>query len=252
MCVLLPLICVSAFGRSKMTEDLQHLKEDKDSTRSCVFDYPDRPVDSLPPDLPPPGTGPPDLPYDPTFDWPFIPVGDRPIPGSDPHPVPPGTINLGDNFFSIDGGTSIVIAPDGFGVFCKMVVSSLGEAGDLSNGVLAVYLGGAGTPSDYIASVQGGPTGKLFDVDFLKLMTAFPGVATFVIDVQLGQVAKPIGSGFDWPIDGVIQTNSHSDGGINDSFWSVGMTPNVPPSHASIKYYFTSIGRNLKRFAAAS
>lgn len=232
-----------------MTEDLQLLKEDKDVSRSCVFDFPDRPVDSLPPNLPAPG-GPPDYPWNPTFDWPFI--FPKPVPGSDPYPTPPGTVNLGDNFFSIDGGASIVIAPSGFGVFCKMTVSNLGTAGDLTNGSLAVYLGGAGTALDYIASVQGGPTGKLFDVDFLKLLTAFPGVSTFLIEVQLGQVAKPIGSGVGWPIDGVIQTNSHSDGGINDSFWSVGMTPNIPPSQALIRYYFNRFGRNLKRYTLAS
>lgn len=56
----------------------------KDTSRSCVFDFPDRPVDSLPPDHP---VGPPpDLyPYDPVDDWP-PPV--LPVPGSDPHPTP--------------------------------------------------------------------------------------------------------------------------------------------------------------------
>lgn len=54
------------------TEDLQFLKEDKDVSKSCVFDFPDRPIDSLPPDYPPPGN-PVDYPYNPIDDWPFRP-----------------------------------------------------------------------------------------------------------------------------------------------------------------------------------
>lgn len=69
---------------------------EKDTTKSCIFAFPDRPVESLPPNYPP-GI-PPDLyPYNPVDDWPVIPVtpvpGTDPIPGIDPHPTtaPPET-----------------------------------------------------------------------------------------------------------------------------------------------------------------
>jgi hypothetical protein len=74
-----------------MTEDLQLLAADKDTSTSCVFEFPDRPVDSLPPEYPP-GTPPEQYPYNPVDDWPYIPPSERPTPGSDPHPndiIPP-------------------------------------------------------------------------------------------------------------------------------------------------------------------
>lgn len=58
----------------------------KDTSQSCIFDFPDRPDR---PDSPVDGNG----PYDPLDDWPQVPVdppvpGVDPIPGSDPHPYP--------------------------------------------------------------------------------------------------------------------------------------------------------------------
>lgn len=68
----------------------------KDTSRSCVFDFPDRPVRPVPPIDPGTGEPPVDYPYDPKDDWPTpglidpdapAPVpGQDPIPGSDPHP----------------------------------------------------------------------------------------------------------------------------------------------------------------------
>jgi hypothetical protein len=67
-----------------MLTDLQDTG--KDTSRSCVFDFPDRPVDSFPPDYPT-APLPPGYPYDPIDDWPPSDPN-IPIPGSDPHPHP--------------------------------------------------------------------------------------------------------------------------------------------------------------------
>ena len=73
-----------------MTEDLQYRVSDKDVSRSCIFVFPDRPVDTLPPDLQPPHVPPPTPidPYDPWVDWPNIPPNEHPVPGIDPFPPP--------------------------------------------------------------------------------------------------------------------------------------------------------------------
>jgi hypothetical protein len=58
----------------------------KDTGKSCVFDYPDRPVRPIPPTGP--GDTPiPDYPYEPTLDIPNIPTTDPTFP--DPHGDPP-------------------------------------------------------------------------------------------------------------------------------------------------------------------
>lgn len=59
----------------------------KDMSKSCVFDFPDRPIDSFPPNFPP-GIPPVLYPYDPKDDWPPIPPEIIPTPGIDPHPNP--------------------------------------------------------------------------------------------------------------------------------------------------------------------
>jgi hypothetical protein len=68
--------------------------EEKDTSRSCIFDFPDRPVRPTPP-IDPLG-GPPDqYPYDPIWDWPPIdppPVVDPDDPNKgDPPSVVPST-----------------------------------------------------------------------------------------------------------------------------------------------------------------
>lgn len=69
------------------TEDLQLLQSNKDTLESCVFDYPDRPVESLPPEYPP--VDPPhNFPNEPELDWPFIPPEDRPDPDFEPPEEP--------------------------------------------------------------------------------------------------------------------------------------------------------------------
>jgi len=64
----------------------------KDTSRSCVFDFPDRPIRPQPP-INHNGEIPPDWPYEINVDWqppatPPVP-GIDPIPGSNPWPYPP-------------------------------------------------------------------------------------------------------------------------------------------------------------------
>lgn len=76
-----------------MIEDMGLLA--KDTSQSCIFDFPDRPgrpVPPIDPDNPP--NPPTDYPYEPVLDWPPSPPVDPvpgvdPIPGSNPHPYPP-------------------------------------------------------------------------------------------------------------------------------------------------------------------
>jgi hypothetical protein len=64
----------------------------KDTSQSCIFDFPDRPGRPVPPIDPDNPPNPPlEYPYEPVLDWPpYPPVdpvpGQDPIPGSNPHP----------------------------------------------------------------------------------------------------------------------------------------------------------------------
>jgi hypothetical protein len=71
----------------------------KDTSQSCIFDFPDRPVRPVPPiDPDNPPNPPTDYPYEPILDWPPEPPvdpipGEDPIPGSNPHPYPSGSLH---------------------------------------------------------------------------------------------------------------------------------------------------------------
>lgn len=109
-----------------MITDLQDTG--KDTSKSCVFDFPDRPVDTLPPNVPP-FPPPPTYPYDPVDDWPEIPhdppvPGDDPIPGSDPHPVPGG----GGSRHTFTMEVSDLVGPFGAGVGMPLGVAMFRQA----------------------------------------------------------------------------------------------------------------------------
>lgn len=75
------------------TEDLEVSGIDKDSSKSCIFNWPDRPPETLPPQYPP--IDPPACyPYCSFDDWPPILP---PEPPDDDPPMPPGTIDHGIN-----------------------------------------------------------------------------------------------------------------------------------------------------------
>lgn len=71
--------------------DLEVPSSDKDTSKSCIFDFPDRPPDTLPPDPPPP-TPPLCFPYCPGDDWPPIVP---PVPPLPPGVIPPGIDPIG-------------------------------------------------------------------------------------------------------------------------------------------------------------
>lgn len=85
-----------------MIEDIGLLK--KDTSQSCIFDFPDRPDRPVPP-IDPSN----EYPYEPILDWPpFLPInptpGQDPIPGSDPHPRPvsnPGSVEADAILFKL-------------------------------------------------------------------------------------------------------------------------------------------------------
>lgn len=109
------------------TEDLQFIVENKDTSKSCVFDFPDRPIDSLPPNYPP-GTPPPGFPYEPTLDWPFIPPEERPVV-----PPPPEVPDMTGVTFQSHQRV-IFEAVDGSGFFDMNPVSNLVIDTDVGSG----------------------------------------------------------------------------------------------------------------------
>lgn len=187
-----------------LTEDLQFLASDKDTGKSCVFDYPDRPNDSLPPEFPP--VDPPnEYPYDPVDDWPFIPLNIRPIPGSDPHPTPPDPIPTHPHthprslIFRLSVGP-----PSGIGTlsYGQVVITGIGPFGGpytigTSLGAFYTYYGGANiTNCEAVTGIDvvffgGGFTmlGSETDIVLEKLHQVFPLFTQFIIQVKIGHQA---------------------------------------------------------------
>lgn len=96
MFVMLLLICELSFGLTKMPNDL--LPPIKDDSKSCIFGWPDRPGDTLPPDYPP--INPPGCyPYCAGDDWPLPVIPPFPFPDMEPPgPLPGSTPHLISEF----------------------------------------------------------------------------------------------------------------------------------------------------------
>lgn len=156
-------------------EDLQQIDINKDISKSCIFDFPDRPPDSLPPD-PPPIDPPICFPYCPSDDWvPPLPPVIPPI-----LVIPPGVIiHPGINFTGVEFDTSVFNAPPVAIFTLKTEVSLLGELTDVSlaHDTHAQYLGGAGTELDNITNLTrefDSGFGKFTFTDFIKILAEFP------------------------------------------------------------------------------
>lgn len=167
-----------------MTDDLQLLAEDKDTSRSCVFAWPDRPIDSLPPDIPV-GTPPDKYPYNPIDDWPF----NHPIPIVLPPGVPSGSIPLGTEFTRVVGEAShtfVGVGPVGV-AFVSGTVTNLGAMS--ADG----FYGNAATLSDFIVRIVTSNLNKTRDfiVDLVKLKAAYPTTNLFSIIIQAGINSPP-------------------------------------------------------------
>lgn len=181
-------------------EDLSTPATDKDTGESCVFGWPDRPLDTLPPDYPP--IDPPDCyPYCEFNDWPEpdIPPPEPPII------IPPEAIEHNPLLiFNYLAGAVVVTNYAGAGGFAYINVI-VSELGGLSASTPeprtkpTQYLGGAANESDFILKVASNPDGwtgsqdiRSFELNPSKLLNAFPGVGVFLIEVQMGQLAHNV------------------------------------------------------------
>lgn len=114
------------------------LQAPKDTSQSCIFDFPDRPGRPVPPvDPDNPPWPPTDYPYEPVLDWPPSPPvgppvpGVDPIPGSNPHPYDvPEVFNEIFPFYykgedadpQYGGGTGLFLSSDHWNVSLGVVV----------------------------------------------------------------------------------------------------------------------------------
>lgn len=195
MFVVLLLIYELIFGLNLMTEDLQHLTSDKDTSRSCVFTWPDRPIDSLPPNPPTP------TPYNPLDDWPFfIPPIPNPIPTDDNTPIPGSTPKTITGFdialFHFTGFIHHVW-------YSKILISGLAElstqfaVSDLSpispfyppNTGFIYGLGTNGLNAAVGINCKQGFFNNGF-VNFRRLKQLYPGATGFIVDYFVGHIRE--------------------------------------------------------------
>lgn len=174
-------------------EDLGQLASDKDTSKSCIFDFPDRPPPTLPPDYPP--INPPDC-------YPSCPPDDYPPFPYTPPILPPGVIPHGQVFaiYCVSAAFS-----NGLGGFSELPFSSVlvGGFSPMSIGseefppvfsTVAFYRGGEETHDDNIAFLERNypfyvgntPTHINFGVNFAKLFTEFLEINLFFIQATVG------------------------------------------------------------------
>lgn len=188
------------------TDDLIQPDTDKDVSKSCVFDFPDRPPDTLPPEFPP--VDPPDCyPYCSSDDWPpFIPPPPPPIvipPDSFPHD---GAGLLWSGSFQIQWQGIIPISTEeGHVAFVLQVIGEdeedyildLSYSGPPINST--TYHGAGAIISDYIVKFikgrfSGGAdiTGTITtEIDIQKLLDTYPVVNLFQLHCSLQLTAAP-------------------------------------------------------------
>lgn len=226
-----------------MIPDLDQPQTDKDTTKSCVFGWPDRPPDTLPPDFPPINP-PPCYPYCSFDDWP-IPV----IPVIPPPPafIPPDTTPHGLGFVSVGANIQIGHFISTAKSFLTATITGLGTIGGYNpvdvNGFPTCfaglpwtslcdfgpqYLGGAQTSLDHIAAYNLNMTANFithgFEVDLVKLLAEFSFVQIFLIDIRINQLqAIPPLPLDQWPFEG--QPAAIGENGI-----SVGYSYHTGPS----------------------
>lgn len=173
------------------TEDLQFTKDDKDTSKSCVFDFPDAPVDPTHPQT--------DFPDDPIDDWPFIDPGVRPTPGSDPDPptlppgIPPGSTPIGGPHLAtiLRGFASANIVPGSFeDVMTFEYESNVGYSGSIAPNdttTSTLYLGGAGNSSSYLLKVDRSKTfgqNRSVQIDLTMAKALLPSQQNFILTVR--------------------------------------------------------------------
>lgn len=189
-----------------MITDLQNTG--KDTSRSCIFDFPDRPVDSLPPNLPP--ALPPDFPYDPLDDWPNLPIL-PPVPIDDPSPIPGSTPK------TITGFDIAVFFGQGFihhVWYSQILISGLAQldteftVADLSPTTPfyppdSGYIYGLGTNASNAAlgiNCKQGFINVAF-VNFYRLKQLYPGATGFIVDFFVGHIRESSPENFNFGVD---------------------------------------------------
>lgn len=189
------------------TEDIQILESDKDVSKSCIFDFPDRPPDTLPPQYPPVDP-PPCYPSCPPDDWP------PPVPPTPP-PLPPGVIPHGFTFSTGLTSTNFghIISDPNFpfdefpivGFYKTQIFNNngnlLGELIDtnfLAGSVLIDFLTGSWNSGDHpVAIIQGNRTGpapgfqKSGFVITSNLFYKFPAIPFFIIKHRISITPPP-------------------------------------------------------------
>lgn len=217
-------------------EDLEQPDTDKDTSKSCVFGWPDRPLDTLPPEYPP--VDPPTCyPYCAFDDWPIPPAP----PPEPPVEIPPEAIEhdpllifnflsgsiVVPNFAGVGGAPSVLVEVTGLGSLAANTPEPRSRPDQ--------YLGGAEIESDYILKVfsnTGGWTGgqdlRGFDLNPIKLLNEFPDIGIFLIQVSMRQFSFAEMGG-----TGTIDTFHYYDGQMvsvfdtNNLIGSVGYTVNL-------------------------
>lgn len=156
------------------TEDLQDLAADKDVSKSCIFDFPDRPPDTLPPQYPP---------ISPPTCYPWCSFDDWPPPPPPPWPnpiIPPNT--YGPGFQTTEAGINCSGGLVQSSIFTLRV--SISDFGDftLTSSTSPTshneYHGGLETGPDHILGLNWFYSGILasagFDIDFNNLLSNLP------------------------------------------------------------------------------
>lgn len=205
-------------------EDIAQPDTDKDTSESCVFGWPDRPLDTLPPDYPP--VDPPTCyPYCAFEDWPNPVIPPIPEP---PVEIPPEAIEHDPLLiFNYLSGSVVVPNLAGVGGFSYIGVQVTGLGGLFANtpeprSQPDQYLGAGEVESDFIlklSSNSGGWTGnqdlRNFELNPSKLLNAFPDTLIFLIEISMGQ--------FSWVEAGgapeeVVDTFNYYDGLMVSAF----------------------------------
>lgn len=161
---------------------------EKDESKSCVFDFPDRPPDSNPP-------GP--FPIDPPDCFPYCRIDDWPHPLPFPWPPPPPPpIHHGPGIASFCSGFTTAGAGGGGLSHYPSAILTIPGVGQIqiiddNFSDLTVYLGGAATLGDHIAFINRHLTANVFlaleiGINVTKLLLAHPEINVFLMELILG------------------------------------------------------------------
>lgn len=237
------------------TIDLEDSEPHKDVSKSCVFDFPDRPPDTLPPDYPP---------LNPPVCYPYCPGDDWPVPPTPPGVViPPDAIPLGPGYTDVEAGFVQERRLSNGRPYMQVGITGLGDLGsfdgapfDMSGfptgpSPLHEYLGGAAIDSDHIAEWSRSIAFTInytCDINLVRLLAEVPGINTFLIRISFGQFqADPPIESPGFPFNG--SGSSDSSNGVDFPTYSVSLVGDGSSAFVFEWYLSRSSGLYCRGFA---